>query len=104
MRLTFEGGILTVTREATDKKLYTESALLHAVKKELNEQGYDLIKKLMWKDGHLVSDTQHYLRTRKKGAGKADVYIYHGSNAICEASEPYNQGEVVLNVDYGVFK
>ena len=72
MILEFKGNALIVKREPTDKKYYGnhnaagESNLLHAIKNELNKQGYDLIKKRMWKDGHLVDDMQQYLRTRKK--------------------------------------
>ena len=42
-----------------------ESLLLYHVKKILNSQGYDFIKKRMWRDGHLVDDMQQYLRERK---------------------------------------
>jgi hypothetical protein len=109
MKLTFKGNTLTITREETDKKYYGtlngagESKLLHDVKNELNKQGYDLIKKIMWKDGHMVDDMQQYLRTRKKGAGKADIYIYSGFWAIRGANDDFNNGEVVLNVEYDVF-
>lgn len=109
MRLEFKGNTLVVTREQSDKKYYGranakgESNLLHAIKTELNKQGYDLIKKRMWKDGHLVDDMQQYLRTRKKGAGKADIYIYSGFWALCGADEVFNKGEVRLNVCYNVF-
>ncbi len=42
-----------------------ESRLLYHIKKHLNAQGYDFIKKRMAKDGHLVDDIQQYLRSRK---------------------------------------
>ncbi len=109
MILQFKGGSLIVTREDSDPKYYGtvnaagESKLLHAIKNELNRQGYDLIKKRMRKDGHLVDDMQQYLRTRKKGAGKADIYIYSGFWAIEGANERFNRGEVSLNVEYEVF-
>jgi len=109
MILQFKGGSLIVTREDSDPKYYGtvnaagESKLLHAIKNELNRQGYDLIKKRMWKDGHLVDDMQQYLRTRKKGAGIADIYIYSGFWAIEGANERFNLGEVVLNVETEVF-
>lgn len=110
MKLTFEkDGSLTVTREPGDKKYYGthnaagESNLLHAIKTALNNQGYDLIKKRMWRDGHLVDDMQQYLRTRKKGAGKADIYIWNGQWALWGANDKFNEGEVTLNVDYNVF-
>jgi hypothetical protein len=107
MKLSFDGNTLNVKREDNDPKYYGnvsgESNLLHAIKKELNQRGYDLIKKRMWKDGHLVDDLQQYLRTRKKGSGKADIYIYSVFWAIRGANEDFNKGEVSLNVDYNVF-
>lgn len=109
MKLEFKNNCLTVTREENDPKYYGtqngagESKLFHAIKNELNKQGYDLIKKRMWKDGHLVDDMQQYLRTRKKGAGKADIYIYNNYWAIKGANEDFNNGEVELSVDYDVF-
>ena len=109
MKLNFSGSQLIVTREENDSKYYGnanaagESKLLHDIKKELNKQGYDLIKKRMAKDGHLVDDMQQYLRTRKKGAGIADIYIYSGFWAIEGANERFNRGEVSLNVEYEVF-
>jgi hypothetical protein len=109
MILTFDGNSLIVKREETDPKYYGvkngagESKLLHAIKTQLNKEGYDLIKKRMWKDGHLVDDMQQYLRTRKKGAGKADIYIVSGIWALRGLDEDFNKGEAVFNVHYDVF-
>lgn len=110
MKLEFNGNTLTVTREPNDPKYYGtvngkgESTLLHAIKVELNKQGYNLIKKRMWKDGHLVDDMQQYLRTRKKGAGKADLRIYNHNWAIKGAEKDFNDGEVTLSIDYNIFE
>jgi len=109
MQLEFKGNTLLVTRDENDAKYYGnynaagESNLLHAIKVQLNKQGYDLIKKRMHKDGHLVDSIQQYLRTRKKGAGKADIYIYSGFFALRGANDDFNNGSVSLNVDYNVF-
>jgi hypothetical protein len=109
MKLEFKGKWLIVEREPTDKKYYGtyqakgESALFHAIKSELNKQGYDLIKKRMYKDGHLVDDCQQYLRTRKKGAGKADICIYNPCFALWGANEKFNEGGVDLEVVYNYF-
>jgi hypothetical protein len=109
MKTEFKGGVLIVTREDTDKKYSGthlgkgESNLLYDLKKLLNSQGYDLIKKRMWKDGHMVDDIQQYLRTRKKGAGKADIQIYNPNWNIKGANDYFNEGEVVLSVDYNIF-
>lgn len=110
MKLKFKGNSLIVTREENDPKYYGvanakgESNLLHAIKTQLNKEGYSLIKKRMWKDGHLVDDMQQYIRTSKKGAGKADIYIYNHNWNIRGAEDDFNKGKVVLHVDYNVFK
>ncbi len=99
-----------VFRELGDKAFYGivnakgESALLYAIKKHLNERGYDLIKKRMCKDGHLVDDMQQYLRPRKpSGNSIKDIYIYNGSWAIEGAEKRYNAGSVRLELCREVF-
>lgn len=110
MKININQGSVTITRENGDKKYYGiangagESKFFHDLKKELNKQGYDLIKKRMWKDGHLVDDMQQYLRTRKKGAGKADIAIYSTFWAIRGANEDFNNGEVTLCVMRNIFE
>lgn len=100
VQLDFASGICNVTREVTDKKFKrsgyasAESTFLYHVKQELIKQGYDVIKTRMWKDGHLVDDTQQYIRD-KKGA----FAIYNGSYAIYDAGEEFNtEGEVSLSL------
>jgi hypothetical protein len=82
-----------------------ESRLLYHIKKILNAQGYDLIKKRMWKDGHLMDDMHQYLRTRKpSGDPKKDIYIYSPFFAIEGADEVLNaEGQVCLSVTTDVF-
>ena len=53
-----------VEKEPGDPPVRNESHLLYQVKRKLQEQGYDVVKKLMRKDGHLVSVDQHYVRAR----------------------------------------
>lgn len=110
MHVEIKGNVCIVRREEGDPKFSGvvngagESRLLYHVKNELNKQGYDLIKKRMWKDGHLMDDMQQYLRTRKKGAGKADIYIYNPNWNVCGAEEDFNRtGEVELAVETDVF-
>jgi len=101
-----------VTREKDDPKFSGtvnaagESRLLYHIKIELNAQGYDLIKKRMCKDGHLVDDMQQYLRTRKpSGDPDKDIYIYNNQWAINGAEEAFNkQGKVELCLVKNVFK
>jgi hypothetical protein len=65
MRVTLYGNRLDVDRQG--KKYRTESAWWYVLKQCLNEQGHDLVKKIMSKDGHMVggSDGPYYLRDRK---------------------------------------
>ncbi len=65
MKIARNGSSLTVVWEPGDVKVTTESQLLYHIKKEMNRQGYDLIKKRMWEDGHMVDDHCQYLRDRK---------------------------------------
>jgi hypothetical protein len=98
MKVELIGNVCKVTKEATDKKLYNESLLLHKVKLELIKQGYDVIKKRMWKDGHLMGDdTTQYIRSRNP---KADnfIMVYDGDYALRLSIEDYNKGELNLRV------
>lgn len=111
MRLEFEKYKLRVIREPSDPKYYGvvnaagESKLLYAVKNQLNAQGWDLVKKRMWKDGHLVGEMQQYLRSRKpSGNPEKDIYIWNGHWQIHGAEKDFNNGEVVLIVERGIFK
>lgn len=110
MKLEFKGPyLLEVTREEGDPKYYGvknaagESKLLHAIKTQLNKEGYNLIKKRMWKDGHLVDDCQQYLRTRKKETGKDYIAIYNSRFQIEGADVQFNEGQVFLAVERDVY-
>ena len=95
MKIEFTNNInCVVTREAGDRKPYTESALLHAIKKALNDRGHDLVKRIMAKDGHMVGgDTgPHYLRDRKRR-----YCIWDDAYAVRLLHETYKaEGRVVL--------
>lgn len=93
MIVTMKENSLVVER-AGSPKIYSESQLLHNIKVELITQGHDVIKKLMWKDGHMTSDTQHYIRERK-----GEFAIWDGNYQIRLANEAFNSGEVIYNVE-----
>ena len=87
-------------REDGDPKFYGvmnaagESRVLYFLKTHLNGEGFDLIKKRMWKDGHLMADMQQYLRSRSQKEG---VMIWNGSWQIEGAEAPWNlHGKVTL--------
>lgn len=86
--------LLTVIREKSEKKIYSESRFYHLLKKHLNKLGWDLIKKRMWKDGHMVSEQEFYLRSRK--INKSTIGIVYPYNLICGAQKDFNQGSVSL--------
>jgi len=113
MKLDLQEATLTVTREPGDPGYRPmsegawgapESRLLYHIKKRLNGQGMDLIKKRMWKDGHMVDTEQQYLRTRSKRSPRPHVYIWNGSWSVYDAARRLMEdGEVVLNVERDVF-
>lgn len=83
-----------------------ESRLLYHIKKQLNAQGFDLIKKHCCKDGHLMDSYQQYLRTRKPSGGdpEKDIYIYSGFFAIEGADAVLNRtGTVTFSIERDVF-
>lgn len=105
MKIKLKRNVCVVTRESNDPKFYGttgakgESNLLHAVKTKLNKQGFDFVKKRMWKDGHMVDDMQQYLRERSPVNGR-QLCIYNSRWAIEGANDPYNEtGKVTLTVE-----
>jgi len=79
-----------------------ESRLLYNVQKILNDRGYGLLKKRMWRDGHMFGcEHSQYLRSRNPKAIPS-LYIYHADYALEVAAESYNVlGRVRLDVTYG---
>lgn len=79
-----------------------ESRLLHHVQKILNRRGYGLIRKRMWRDGHMFgSDQSQYIRSRDIRIVPS-LYIYHADYALEVAAESFNVlGRVELDVTYG---
>lgn len=115
MKVEIRDNTCIVTREPGDPHFRNggyaqgnggESRLLYHVKNILNAQGFDLIKKRAWRDGHLVDDRQQYLRTRKPTGDPAkDIYIWNGSWAVNGADKYFNEdGKVTLLVEHGIFE
>jgi hypothetical protein len=80
-----------------------ESRLLHHVLRTLNARGYDLIKRRMWRDGHMVGmEHTQYLRSRNV-RDEPSLCIYHADHAVEIAAEVFNKlGRVELAVEYGL--
>lgn len=105
MKLTMSDRGLLVESEQGDTKYYGtvngagESNLLYAIKRQLNAEGADFIKKRMWKDGHMVDDLQQYLRMRQPDGDGVLIAIYNPRWAIEGANDALNRdGKVTLAV------
>lgn len=94
MKVTLAKREIVVEREDSEK-VYSESLLLHKIKVALIEQGHDVIKKRMWKDGHMMGgDEMQYLRERKW-----NWCAFDGDYALRLLHEDYNNGTVRLMVE-----
>ena len=105
MRLELTATSLTAIRQISDPPYYGtrnaagESKLLYAIKQQLNADGADLIKKHMWKDGHLVDDLQQYLRSRNPRGDRGYIMIFNDSWQIRGANDSWNRdGRAVFAV------
>lgn len=108
INLDFEKHTCTVIKENGDPVFHrsnwsdAESTFLYHVKKALINQGFDVIKKRAWKDGHMVDDTLQYVRTRKLSCegSKDEFYIYNSNYALWDAGEIFNRdGQVILALE-----
>jgi len=108
--ITINEHSIVVKREENDPKFYGvceakgESNFLYWLKGILNKEPYnlDLIKKRMYEDGHMVSDCQQYLRSRKIKKGKPYIMIYNSVWAIKGAEEDWNRGETSLTIEHAI--
>jgi hypothetical protein len=99
-----------IIREKCDKRFScsnwasAESTFLYHVLQSLKLQGFDVIKKRMWKDGHMVDNDQQYIRTRK-WTGEIcpeEFAIYNSAWSVYDAGEVFNRdGEIILDVFTG---
>jgi hypothetical protein len=95
MDVTLGEHTLTAKAETGDMRVSNESHLLHRIKLALIAQGHDVIKKRMWRDGHLMDDQQQYIRERK-----GEYAIYDGQYALRDLAVAYRQdGHVSLMVE-----
>jgi len=109
-RITITETYMVVEREEGDPKFYGigggkgESSFLYYLKGILNKEPHNmgLIKKRMWRDGHLVDALQQYLRTGKIREGKPYVMLYNGNWAISGLDEDWNAGRAILAIERGI--
>jgi len=104
MKIIINKNVCKVYREEGDKKMPNESRLLYQMKKILNANGFEFIKKLVYKDGHLYGDDNlHYLRAKKQNNDNSNNGIYcivDGNWQIRAPEKDYNEGCVVYDVHY----
>lgn len=93
MKIKFENKTVYVYKEDEDPKFYNESRLLHHIKLELIKMGYDVIKKLAYKDGNMVDENMYYIRDRKYR-----FYIHDPNYSIRNCYEDFNNG--LLKLDF----
>jgi hypothetical protein len=109
MKVELKDHVCIITREKDDPKYYGlggESNIWYAIKVNLQKQGFDVIKKLMWKDGHLYGDDHtYYIRSRNLGKKFSNTHewfqIYDNDYAIRAMTRDFNEGELSLMVARG---
>lgn len=94
MILRFDQGGLTVTREASDKRIPKESTFYYYVVQQLRNQGYDVVRQVPSKDGHLTG-APFYIRERK-----GEWALFHNEYAIVSAHEEFNKRRSIRLTKY----
>lgn len=106
MKLTFQlhssCGSLLVHREREDSPCNAggwgsgwgpEHQLMYWIKKRLNTCGFNLIKKRMQSDGHLMGEeATPYLRSADKVQRHPHIYIYDPDWMVRNSAEDFNAG------------
>jgi hypothetical protein len=113
-KITVAKSYVEVCKEDGDPKKFRggswgdgESQFLHWLKGVLNKAPHNLglIKKRMWKDGHLVSDEQQYLRTGNARKGQEYMMLWNDHYAITGLNDEWNEhGLVVLALERGTWQ
>ncbi|WP_422451921.1 hypothetical protein [Endozoicomonas sp. ALC066] len=84
-----------VYRTENDPPIYTESAFYHKLKLALQAQGHGVVKKLMWKDGHLMGDDKlPYIRSRTPRKDP-ELMIFDPAWAVRDIAKDYRNQRVV---------
>ena len=89
------GSKLYVIIEKEDTKISKnvqgDSSLMYQLKNLLNQEGFNMIKKRMWKDGHMTDESNQYIR-QSSTAKKTDphFYIYDSETAVYYIKERFD--------------
>ena len=91
VELKIEKHYCIVQREAGEKRCGKETEFYVRLKRTLQDQGHDVIKKLIQKDGHLMGDQyQYYIRERKW-----KFAVYDGKYALRFIHTAFNHWETI---------
>tara|TARA_B100001013_G_C24199273_1_gene280628 strand:- start:29 stop:325 length:297 start_codon:yes stop_codon:yes gene_type:complete len=95
MKLTIYKDKVEIKKTHNKERFNNESIFLYYVKNELIKMGNDVIKKRMYKDGHLMGDdTTQYIRERNY-----KFYIYDGEWQLRFLHKDFNKkGSVFLDL------
>ncbi len=107
MNIEIYENFVNITREEGDKPIKNESQLLYHIKKYMNENGYKMVKKLMYKDKHMVPFTQHYLKgivssTTKMRPCWQKICVYDNNYVIRNSAKDYNTYQTVTFILKGL--
>lgn len=101
-RIDKDSGTMTITLESGDNKNWSDSTMLYHVKQTLQKMGYDVIKKRMWKDGHMVDDEQQYIKTRSHKVDKDSFcawQVYYSVRTMADENKKYGSIELAMMFD-----
>ncbi len=95
MKLKFVDSYIECHQEQSDPRMKNESHFFYHLKLALNKQGYDLIKKLMWKDGHMTDDLRYYLRQKKIKKNEPCAMVIDDAYYFRNTAKAFNDGNYV---------
>jgi hypothetical protein len=91
-------GTITFER-GTDPRIRNESDFYHKLRKLLRKMDFDVIKKLGYKDGHLIDE--HIYIVRSRHLNRNGFVIYDDRYALRLVHEDFNtEGKVQLTIQY----
>lgn len=95
MIVVYQNGALRVLKEPGDRRYGKDESLFwYHLRCKLLEMGYDVVKRRMYKDGHMVLDSLFYVRDRKHR-----WCLYDNLSAVRFMSQDFDtKGEVSLSI------
>ncbi len=90
MRIRYDGHAAILEREEGESRVRNESDLFFRLRNVLRAQGYDVIKKEMSEDGHMISEGVFYVRTRNMES-RNSFALFDAQYATRDAAFDYNE-------------